>query len=151
MRRRGPSRQSAGKVKYPPRPTGRPGPRVIRGGEERQRVDPGPQYRRGHKVKARPAPPRNEHYAYPRARSCRGCIGKQPYHIWLIIVDRSKDFVHICSSVDRFAGCFLQIRPQPFGVPTQLSERGCPGGHVENELPDIINHSIKSLQFLLAF
>jgi len=37
---REPSRQSAGKVKYPPRPIARPGPLVIRGREEPQRVDP---------------------------------------------------------------------------------------------------------------
>jgi len=39
----GPSRQSAGKVKYPPHPTAQAGPCVIWGREERERVDPGPE------------------------------------------------------------------------------------------------------------
>jgi len=41
MRRQGPSRKLAGKVKYLPRPIARPGPLVRQGGEEGQRVDPG--------------------------------------------------------------------------------------------------------------
>jgi len=42
--------------------------------------------------------------AYPSAGSCRGCIGKKPYHVWLIIVDRPEDFVLICSSLASFKG-----------------------------------------------
>ena len=87
---------------------------------------------------------------YPSARTCGGCSGKKPYRIWLIIVDRSKDFVLISSSLDRFEGCFLQICPHPFSVPTQLCEQGCGGGDVGNELRDIINPSIESVQFFLA-
>jgi len=88
--------------------------------------------------------------AHPSARTCRGYIGKKPYHIWLVIVDWSKDFVLICSSFDRFKGCLLPIPPQPFSVPTQLWERGCASGDVGNAMPDIINHSIESVQFVLA-
>jgi len=58
--------------------------------------------------------------------------------------------VFICSSLDRFEACFLQIGPQPFSDPTQLCERGSDGGDAGNELHDIINHSIESLQFFLA-
>jgi len=56
----------------------------------------------------------------------------------------------MCTSLDRFEGCFLQIRPQPFSVPTQFCEQGCDAGDIGNELRDIINNSIKSLQFFLA-
>jgi len=68
----------------------------------------------------------------------------------LIILDGSEDFVLICSSLYRFEGCFLQIGPQPFSVPTQLCERSCDAGDVGSELRDIINHSIQLLQLLLA-
>ena len=88
--------------------------------------------------------------AYPSARTCRRCISKKPYHIWLIIVDRSKDFVLIYSSFDRFEVCLLQIRPQSFSVPTQLCERGCDGRDMGNKVRDIINYSIKLLQFFLV-
>ena len=89
--------------------------------------------------------------AHPSARTCRGCIGKKPYHICLVIVDRSKDFVLICISFDRFEGCFLQIRPQPLRVSTQLCKLGRDNGDVWNKVRDIINHSIESLQFVLVF
>jgi len=58
--------------------------------------------------------------------------------------------VLICSSLDRFEGGFLQIRPLPFSVSTQLCEWGCEGGDVGDELQDLFNHSIESLQFFLA-
>ena len=56
----------------------------------------------------------------------------------------------MCTSLDRFEGCFLQIHPQPISVPTQFCEQGCDAGDIGNELRDIINNSIKSLQFFLA-
>jgi len=58
--------------------------------------------------------------------------------------------VLICSSLDRFAGCFLQIRPQPFSFPTQVCERSSDCADVGNKLRDIINSSIESMQFFLA-
>jgi len=58
--------------------------------------------------------------------------------------------VLICSSLDYFEGCFLQICPQPFSVLTQLCERGCDDGDVGNKLGDIINYSIELPQSFLA-
>ena len=57
----------------------------------------------------------------------------------------------LCSSLDLFEGCFLQIRPQPFSFATHLCEWGCDGRDVMNELRDIINPSIEALQFFLVF
>jgi len=65
-------------------------------------------------------------------------------------VDGSKDFGLIWSWLDWFEGCFPQIRPQQFIVPTQSRELGCNGGNVGNDLRDIINHSIESLQLFQA-
>jgi len=56
----------------------------------------------------------------------------------------------MCSSLDCFEGCFLQIRPHLFSVPTQLCDWGFNGGNVGNKLRDIIKHSIQSLQFFLT-
>jgi len=58
--------------------------------------------------------------------------------------------VVICTTLDGFEGCWLQIGPQPFSVPTQRCERGCNGSDVGNQLRDMINHSIVSQPFFLA-